>query len=41
VSWGKGRCTGDGQPGVFTRVASFRDWIKQAMLLDPAKNSLP
>jgi len=41
VSWGKGRCTGDGQPGVFTRVASFRDWIRQAMLLDPAKNSLP
>ena len=41
VSWGKGRCTGDGQPGVFTRVAAYRDWIKQAMLLDPAKNSLP
>ena len=41
VSWGKGRCTGDGQPGVYTRVASFRDWIRQAMLLDPAKNALP
>src|SRR5262245_8551958 len=41
VSWGKGRCTGDRQPGVFTRVAAYRDWIKQAMLLDPAKNSLP
>jgi len=41
VSWGKGRCTGDGQPGVFTRVAAYREWIKQAMLLDPARNSLP
>jgi len=41
VSWGKGRCTGDGQPGVFTRVANYRDWIKQAMLLDPAKNAFP
>jgi trypsin len=41
VSWGKGRCTGDRQPSVFTRVASYRDWIKQAMLLDPAKNALP
>jgi hypothetical protein len=41
VSWGKGRCTGDGQPGVFTRVATYRDWIRQAMLLDPAKNALP
>jgi hypothetical protein len=41
VSWGKGRCTGDGQPGVYTRVASFRDWIRQALALDPSKNALP
>ncbi len=41
VSWGKKRCSGDGQPGVYTRIESYRDWIKQAMLLDPSKNALP
>jgi hypothetical protein len=41
ISWGKKRCTGDGQPGVYTRVESFLDWIDQAMKLDPKKNSLP
>jgi len=41
ISWGKKRCTGDGQPGVYTRVESFLDWISQAMKLDPKKNSLP
>jgi hypothetical protein len=41
ISWGKKRCTGDGQPGVYTRVESFHDWISQAMKLDPKKNSLP
>ena len=41
VSWGKKRCTGDGQPGAYTRVASYRDWISQAMRLDPSKNALP
>ncbi len=41
ISWGKERCNGDGQPAVFTRVASFSEWIEQAMKLDPAKNSLP
>jgi hypothetical protein len=41
VSWGKKRCSGDGQPGAYTRVASYRDWISQAMRLDPSKNALP
>lgn len=41
ISWGKKRCTGDGQPGVYTSVDSFLDWIHQAMKLDPKKNSLP
>lgn len=27
VSWGKERCTGDGQPGVYTRVAAYAPWI--------------
>ncbi len=27
VSWGKNQCIGDGQPGVYTRVASYSDWI--------------
>jgi hypothetical protein len=41
ISWGKKRCTGDGQPGVYTRVESYLDWINQAMKLDSTKNSLP
>jgi len=41
VSWGKKRCSGDGQPGAYTRVESYKDWIRQAMLLDPSKNALP
>jgi hypothetical protein len=41
VSWGKKRCSGDGQPGAYTRVENYRDWIRQAMQLDPSRNALP
>jgi len=41
ISWGKERCNGDGQPSVFTRVASYSDWIEKAKKLDPSQNSLP
>ncbi|MBM2854437.1 MAG: trypsin-like serine protease [Steroidobacteraceae bacterium] len=41
ISWGKKRCSGDGQPGVYTRIESYLGWIKQAMQLDPSKNALP
>ena len=41
ISWGKARCNGDGQPGVYTRVAAYAAWIQQAMMLDKARNSLP
>lgn len=41
VSWGKKRCSGDGQPGVYTRVESFLPWIRQAMALDATRSALP
>jgi Trypsin len=41
VSWGRKTCAGDGQPGGYTRIASYIDWIKQAMALDPSRNALP
>ncbi len=41
VSWGKKRCSGDGQPGVYTRVESYLGWIQQAMALGPTRSSLP
>lgn len=41
VSWGKKRCAGDGQPGAYTRVESYLDWIRQAMKLDPTRSALP
>jgi hypothetical protein len=41
ISWGKGRCSGDGKPAIYTRVDRYYDWIQQAMKLDPKKNSLP
>lgn len=41
VSWGKKRCSGDGQPGAYTRIESYRGWIQQAMALNPPRSSLP
>ena len=41
VSWGKKRCGGDGQPGAYTRIESYRGWIQQAMALSPPRSSLP
>ena len=41
VSWGKKKCAPDGNPGVYTNIASYYDWIQQAMKLDPLKNALP
>lgn len=41
VSWGKKQCSGDGQPGAYTRIESYLDWIKQAMKLDRSRNALP
>ena len=41
VSWGKGPCTGDGRPGVYTRIDRYAQWIDQAMKLPPGKNRLP
>jgi len=41
VSWGKGACTGDGRPGVYTRIDRYAQWIDQAMKLPPGKNRLP
>lgn len=41
VSWGKGECTGDGQPSVFTSIGAYSNWIREAMKLPPARNALP
>jgi secreted trypsin-like serine protease len=41
VSWGKSRCSGDGNPGAYTRVDSYVGWIRQAMALPPTKTALP
>lgn len=41
ISWGKARCNGDGQPGVYTSVVAYADWIRKAMTLDASKTALP
>jgi hypothetical protein len=41
ISWGKSRCSGDGQPGVYTRVDKYLPWIQQALALDPTRDVLP
>jgi hypothetical protein len=41
ISWGKERCNGDGQPGVYTSVVAYADWIRKAMTLDASKTALP
>ncbi len=41
ISWGKSRCNGDGQPGVYTSVVAYSDWIQQAINLDRTRNALP
>jgi trypsin len=41
ISWGKARCNGDGQPGVYTSVVAYSEWIQKALKLDPAKSALP
>lgn len=41
ISWGKARCNGDGQPGVYTSVVAHADWIRKAMAQDASKSALP
>lgn len=41
VSWVRHACTQGSEPGVYTRVAAYTDWIERAMRLPPGTNSLP
>ena len=31
VSWGHGKCAAENQPGVYTKVCEFNDWIRNTM----------
>ena len=35
VSWGKVTCAGDAKPGVYTRVAAYRQWIEDVLSAPP------
>jgi secreted trypsin-like serine protease len=35
VSWGKAACRGDAKPGVYTRVAAYRQWIEDVLGAPP------
>jgi secreted trypsin-like serine protease len=35
VSWGKAACAGDTKPGVYTRVAAYRQWIEDVLSAPP------